>query len=168
MKSLGQCGHRKRGYFHSGNRRRCGGGLSIDAKGTGALNLNNTGTGDILIGGGGGSTGCTVTNSSGNLTCAGTISGSGITATALKWNALTAPDGNLSLAHAGYTTAFTYNSVTTADAFGLSSTSLTTGTLLDLSSTSTAGGASGVSKLWISPVLEPMLLLHTAYGAIQP
>jgi hypothetical protein len=51
--------------------------LSVNSKGTGALNLNNTATGDILIGGGSGSTGCTITNASGNLTCTGSITSNG-------------------------------------------------------------------------------------------
>ena len=55
--------------------------LSIDAKGSDALNLNNTGTGDILIGGGSGSTGCTITNSTGALVCAGAVSGSNLSGT---------------------------------------------------------------------------------------
>ncbi|MEK7597785.1 MAG: phage integrase SAM-like domain-containing protein [Patescibacteria group bacterium] len=55
-----------------------------------------------------------------------------------SWSDLTVPTANLSLAHAGYTTAFTFDSVTTAEAFALSSSSLTTGTALALSSTATA------------------------------
>src|SRR3989344_4624993 len=48
---------------------------------------------------------------------------------------------------------------------GLPSTSLTTGTLFDLSSTSTAGGASGVSKLLdISRSGTNSNASHTAYG----
>ena len=52
--------------------------LSIDAKGSDPLNLNNTGTGDILIGGGSGSTGCTITNATGALSCTVGISASSI------------------------------------------------------------------------------------------
>ncbi|EKE04989.1 MAG: complement C1q protein [uncultured bacterium] len=81
------------------------------------------------------------------------------------WSSIIAPTANLSLAHAGYTTAFTFDSVTAADAFALSSTSLTTGTLFNLSSTSTAGGASGVSKLLdISRSGTNANASHTAYG----
>lgn len=50
--------------------------LSIDSKSTGALNLNNTATGDVLIAGGSSSTGCTITNSTGGLACSGNITGS--------------------------------------------------------------------------------------------
>src|SRR3972149_2683166 len=137
--------------------------LSIDSKGADALNLNGTATGDVNIAGGYGGTGCTVTNSNGNLSCNGTITGT--FAGTLPWSSIIAPTGNLSLAHAGYTTAFTFDSVTTADAFALASTSLTTGTLFDLSSTSTAGGASGVSKLLdISRSGTNSNASHTAYG----
>ncbi|NCP47528.1 hypothetical protein GW844_04050, partial [bacterium] len=137
--------------------------LSIDSKGADALNLNGTATGDVNLAGGYGGTGCTVTNSNGNLSCNGTITGT--FAGTLPWSSIIAPTANLSLAHAGYTTAFTFDSVTTADAFALSSTSLTTGTLFDLSSTSTAGGASGVSKLLdISRSGTNANASHTAYG----
>ena len=137
--------------------------LSIDSKGADALNLNGTATGDVNLAGGYGGTGCTVTNSNGNLSCNGTITGT--FAGTLPWSSIIAPTANLSLAHAGYTTAFTFDSVTTADAFALASTSLTTGTLFDLSSTSTAGGASGVSKLLdISRSGTNSNASHTAYG----
>ncbi len=52
--------------------------FAIDAKGTGELRLNGTGTGNILLGGGFGSTGCTLTNSSGAFACNGAITGSNI------------------------------------------------------------------------------------------
>ncbi len=51
------------------------GALNIDAATSGALNLNGTGTGDVNIAGGSVSNGCTVANSSGNLTCTGSITG---------------------------------------------------------------------------------------------
>jgi virginiamycin B lyase len=49
--------------------------LTIDANGANTISLGGTSTGDILLGGGSGSTGCTVTNASGNLTCTGNITG---------------------------------------------------------------------------------------------
>lgn len=52
--------------------------LSLDGGSTGALNLNGTSTGNILIGGGSGSTGCTITNATGALTCSGALTGSNI------------------------------------------------------------------------------------------
>lgn len=43
--------------------------LTLDAKGTGTVSIGATSTGDILLGGGSGSTGCTITNSTGALAC---------------------------------------------------------------------------------------------------
>lgn len=57
-----------------------------------------------------------------------------------RWDQILAPTGNLSLLHAGNTTAFTFNSVTASSAFSLTSSSLTTGKVLDLQSTSTTLG----------------------------
>lgn len=50
--------------------------LSIDAKGSGVLNIGNNSTGNVLIAGGSGSTGCTVTNSTGAFACTAGLSGS--------------------------------------------------------------------------------------------
>ena len=55
--------------------------LSIDSKGADALNLNNNATGDIVIGGGSGSTGCTITNSTGAFACTAGLSGTQLTST---------------------------------------------------------------------------------------
>lgn len=72
----------------------------------------------------------------------------------VKWNALTAPDGNLSLAHANYTTAFTFNGLTGANANAFS-----------LSSASTAGTASSASTvLNIGRSGANANASHTAYG----
>lgn len=54
------------------------------------------------------------------------------------WSSLTAPSGNLSLAHGANTTNFTFNSITTQDAFTLSSTSLTSGSIMKIESNGTA------------------------------
>ncbi len=54
-------------------------GITINANGSGTIGIGATSTGDILLGGGSGSTGCTIENSTGNLTCSGTISGSNTT-----------------------------------------------------------------------------------------
>ncbi|MBI2968134.1 MAG: hypothetical protein HYY40_10020, partial [Bacteroidetes bacterium] len=56
-----------------------------------------------------------------------------------RWDQIQAPLGNLSLAHAGYITNFTFNSVTTSSAFTLSSSSLTTGRVLDVQSSAATG-----------------------------
>lgn len=50
-------------------------GLSISAAATG-LNLQSDGSVDVNIAGGSGSTGCTINNVTGDLTCSGTVSGS--------------------------------------------------------------------------------------------
>jgi hypothetical protein len=63
--------------------------LSIDAKGSDPLNLNNTGTGNVLLAGGSAGTGCTVTNSNGDFACTGTITAGTITATALPFSGIT-------------------------------------------------------------------------------
>lgn len=122
--------------------------LTIDAGTSGKVQIAATSTGDVELAGGSAGTGCTISNTTGNLTCSGTISGAAATT---KWNGLTAPDGNLSLAHGAFTTAFTYNSLTTDTALDLSSTSLTTGKLLNLSSTSTALTTGGLATLDWSP-----------------
>lgn len=55
--------------------------ISLDANGSGLINIGGTSTGDINLAGGSGTTGCTVTNASGNLACSGTIQGTGATLT---------------------------------------------------------------------------------------
>jgi len=47
--------------------------ISLDAGTTGAVNIAGASTGDVNIAGGASSTGCTITNSNGNLNCAGNI-----------------------------------------------------------------------------------------------
>ena len=54
--------------------------FSIDAKGTGLINVGNTSTGSILFAGGAGSTGCTITTA-GALTCDGAASFSNLSGT---------------------------------------------------------------------------------------
>lgn len=55
--------------------------LTLDAKGSGTVSIGATSTGDVLFGGGSGSTGCTVTNSNGNFTCSATIQGTTLNGT---------------------------------------------------------------------------------------
>ena len=248
--------------------------LTLDAKGSGTVSINGTATGDILLGGGSGSTGCTVTNSTGALACASNISSAGVlqaggvstvaysrlgtgttnhslnaandllvsdalevngdtfldgnatvagtltltndlsvanggtgastftangvlygngtgaigataagttgqcliatTAAApswgscstggVSWSGLTAPTGSLSLAHGANTTAFTFNSVTTASAFGLSSSSLSSGTLLDLGVNSTAAASNSQRALNVSTAGANSTSSQTTYG----
>ncbi len=55
--------------------------LAVDAGSSGVLNINGVSTGDIVFGGGSGSTGCTLTNSTGAFSCTAGISGSTLTGT---------------------------------------------------------------------------------------
>lgn len=55
--------------------------LAVDAGASGVLNLNNTSTGNILLGGGSGSTGCTLTNATGAFACTAAITGSNLSGT---------------------------------------------------------------------------------------
>jgi hypothetical protein len=80
---------------------------------------------------------CAQLSSTGVLSGTGSACGSGGGAPA--WNTITAPTANLSLAHGAFTTAFTFNSITTATAFTLSSSSVSSGSLLNLAITGTAG-----------------------------
>ncbi|MDB5169532.1 MAG: hypothetical protein JWO41_888, partial [Candidatus Saccharibacteria bacterium] len=52
--------------------------ISLDGSTTGQVLIGGTSTGDILFGGGSGSTGCTLTNSTGALACTSTINGATI------------------------------------------------------------------------------------------
>jgi trimeric autotransporter adhesin len=61
----------------------------------------------------------------------------------VKWSSILAPTANLVLAHGANTTSFSFDGVTNGSAFTLSSSTLTTGTLLNLTNTSTAGGGAG-------------------------
>ncbi len=122
--------------------------ITIDAGTSGKVQIAATSTGDVELAGGSAGTGCTISNTTGNLTCSGTISGAAATT---KWNGLTAPDNNLSLAHGAFTTAFTYDALTTGTALDLSSTSLTTGKLFNLSSTSTTLSTGGLATIDWSP-----------------
>ncbi|MEK7600331.1 MAG: carbohydrate binding domain-containing protein [Patescibacteria group bacterium] len=51
--------------------------LNLDAATSGVINIGNTSTGNILLGGGSASTGCTVTNATGDFACAGNINSVG-------------------------------------------------------------------------------------------
>lgn len=55
--------------------------LSVNASGSGQVLIGGTSTGNILFGGGSGSTGCTLTNSTGDFSCSGIISGSNLQVT---------------------------------------------------------------------------------------
>jgi|GEM_PF-4289692 len=79
--------------------------LSIDSKGADALNLNGTSTGDILIGGGAGSTGCTIANATGTLTC--TV---GISAASIPFSGITSGTNTIAAMVVGAGGSLTYSS----------------------------------------------------------
>ncbi len=60
--------------------------------------------------------------------------------TGLRWDLLQNPEGDLMMAHGAHQTEFTFDGFTSPRAFSISSNSITKGSLLDLSSNSTAGG----------------------------
>lgn len=66
----------------------------------------------------------------------GNLSWTSTPAITLPWSSLTAPTGNLALAMGANTTAFTYNTATTGNQWAMSTSSLTSGELVNLSSTS--------------------------------
>lgn len=75
------------------------GALAIDANGVNTISLGSTSTGDILLGGGYGATGCTVANSTGNLACSGSLS-TGVTGTttgSIVFYGSTLASGNITL-----------------------------------------------------------------------
>ncbi|MEK7564311.1 MAG: H-type lectin domain-containing protein [Patescibacteria group bacterium] len=63
--------------------------LAVDAGSSGVLNLNNTSTGNILLGGGSASTGCTLTNSTGAFACAAGLTGTAVTDSGLTATRIT-------------------------------------------------------------------------------
>ena len=106
--------------------------LAIDAGSSGTLNINNTSTGDILLGGGSASTGCTLTNSTGAFACAAGFSGSGLSLTSTNTTQVTTASA----------LALNVNSLTEGTGLYAASSSLTTGKLVDLQVSGTAAGAS--------------------------
>jgi hypothetical protein len=84
--------------------------LTLNASGSGAINIGNAGTGSILFAGGTGSTGCTITTA-GVLTCDGTINSATLTGGSLSSsavnslnvgaNAISTSSGNLEIDASG-------------------------------------------------------------------
>jgi hypothetical protein len=92
-------------------------------------------SGDIDLAGGSGSTGCTISNSAGTITCS-----AGVSASALEWNSLTDPDGPLSLTMgAGEETTFNVQS-TTQNGFTWNTSTLTSGNLIYATASSALTG----------------------------
>ena len=81
------------------------------------------------------------------------------------WDALTVPTtSNLSLAMGAFTTAFTFNSVTSANAFALSSSSLSSGSLFNLAVTGTAAASNTQKALNVSTSGANATSTQTTYG----
>ncbi|MES2646449.1 MAG: hypothetical protein V4717_06205 [Bacteroidota bacterium] len=66
---------------------------------------------------------------------------------ALRWDLLVKPIADLSMAHGEFSSSFSFNGVTTSNAFSILSTTLTSGSLLNLFSNSTAGINSDTSAV---------------------
>ena len=127
------------------------------------MNIGPTGSGasSILLSGGSADTGCTFDGSNGNLTCSGTISGASATT---KWNGLTVPDGNLTLAMDADTTTFNWDTLTTGTGWTQASTSLSSGTLSSLSVNSTAAASDTQKVLSLSTAGANATSTQTTYG----
>ena len=163
--------------------------LAVDAGSSGVLNLNNTSSGNILLGGGSASTGCTLTNSSGAFACTAGLTGTTINATsALQLGGTDINTaGTLSnVAYENQVNTFTANnifqptvttgtgataglqiaanSLTTGNALDVSTTSLTTGNLVSLASTSTAAGSNTQTVLKVATSGANATSTQTTYG----
>ncbi len=115
--------------------------LNLDANGTGTINIGSVSTGDVLIGGGSGSTGCSVTNSNGNFTCSGNITGSA-TGTVGYW---TRSGTTLSTATAGDNVTSSGNISTTG-----SGTITSAGLLTGFGGLTVSGGTANINSSGIS------------------
>jgi hypothetical protein len=83
----------------------------------------------------------------------------------LRWNTIDDPNGNQTLAMADYTTNWNWATADNETAFSATANALTSGTLFNLSSTSTAGADSGNSFLLdLSRSGTNSNASHTAYG----
>ena len=122
--------------------------LDLQVGGTSKFSVSNTGiiTSASLTSAG---TRCVQASSTGVLSVTGSACGAGGGAPA--WDTITDPTtANLSLAHGAFTTSFTFNSVTTATAFALSSSSLTSGKVLDVSSSAAANFTGSLANISLS------------------
>lgn len=77
----------------------------------------------------------------------GTLAWTNTGSLASRWDLITDPAGNQTLAMAAYTTTWNWATATTGNQFSATANALTTGTLFDLSSTSTAGDGSKLLNL---------------------
>ena len=150
--------------------------ISIDASGNGVVNIGGTSTGDVNLAGGSGSTGCTVTNSNGNLVCSGTVTATGgITATSLPFSGLTGATNTTAAMLVGTGASLNYTGTGTINASSLTgntwaapgtigSTTPNTGAFTSLTSsgnTTLGTGASSVNTIG-STTTPGALTLHGA------
>lgn len=91
--------------------------ITVDAKGSGTVSLGATSTGDVLLGGGSGSTGCTITNSTGAFACA---AGGSFTTLALTGTVTGAAsyNGLVITANTGVITTGTWNGTAIGSQYG--------------------------------------------------
>jgi len=152
------------------------GTLSVGVAGTlgGALALNGSGSGTITIqpqAAAGtynfnlpttaGSSGYVLTSGGGGAAAMTWTDPAGL---GVRWNSITDPTGNLSLTMGSNTTAFTFNSVTSSNAFAMSSSSLSSGSLLNLAVTGTAAASNTQKVLNISTSGANATSTQTTYG----
>ncbi len=109
--------------------------ITLDAKGSGSVSLGATSTGDILLGGGSGSTGCTITNSTGAFACTAGGSFTTLTLTGAVTGAASY-NGLVVTANTGVITTGTWNGTALTDAYV--SDTLTASLFTGSGSTSTA------------------------------
>lgn len=98
-----------------------------------------------------------------------TASGTGViiatSVASVPWNTLTAPTGNLSIAHAAFTTGFTWNSATTGTPWTQSSSSLSSGTLVSLLVSGTAAASNTQTVFNVGTSGANATATQTTYGA---
>jgi len=108
--------------------------LTINAGTSGAIQIGGTSTGDLELGGGSGSTGCTLTNSSGAFSCSGDITTTDVTGN-VQFGFFT-KDFNTGI----------ISNVTATDTVAITSSSTTNGALAITTSALTESGDSGFNN----------------------
>jgi hypothetical protein len=108
--------------------------LTIDAKGAGSISIGGNSTGDVLLAGGAGATGCTIANSTGTLSC--TV---GITASAIRLDQITAATtSDTDNDNLNNNISWAWSTATTQTPLTLTANGSTTGSILSLTSSSAA------------------------------
>lgn len=152
--------------------------LAVDAGSSGVLNLNNTSTGDILLGGGASSTGCTLTNSTGAFACTAGLSGTTLALTGAITGA-TGFNGLIVTANTGVITTGTWNGSVIGLAYGGTNKNLTAvsggvtwtdSDSLEVSAAGTTGqalisGGTG-APTWFAPTAGSVIFAGTS-GILQ-